>query len=145
MAIYCKLHIKHYLVIWSAEIKEAHLTDIESDQSQEAESSAQKCSVELTSNQMQLVDRLVDMNRCIGLTGNKLLYPLRHEAISLASIGFHRRRTECKTYRVYFFVSIQAHAAGCQPAFFSWRMQREIKTLKTGSHPGHTPGPQEHQ
>ncbi len=34
---------------------------------------------------MLLLDCLVDMNRCIGLTGNKLLYPLRHEATSTAS------------------------------------------------------------
>lgn len=56
--------------------------------SRETESNGQKCSVELASHQMLLVDRLVDMNRCIGLTGNKLLYPVRREAISLASLGF---------------------------------------------------------
>lgn len=56
--------------------------------SRETESNAQKCSVELVSHQMLLVDRLVDMDTCIGLTGNKLLYPVRREAISPASVGF---------------------------------------------------------
>lgn len=42
------------------------------------------------------------MNRRIRLTGNKLLSPLRHEATSPASVGFHHRRTESKMYSVYF-------------------------------------------
>lgn len=40
---------------------------------------------------MLFADRLVDMNRCIGLTRSKLLYPLGHEAISPALLDFYYR------------------------------------------------------
>lgn len=46
---------------------------------------------------MLFLDRLVDMNRCISLTGNKLLYPLRHEATSPAftTEGHRAKYTVC--------------------------------------------------
>lgn len=70
----------------SAAIVGVHLTGI-SNQSKEDELSGQICSAELASNQLLFVD----MNQCISLTGNKLLYPARREAISPAPVGFRRR------------------------------------------------------
>lgn len=58
-----------------------------SNQSREDELSGQICSAELASNQLLFVDRLVGVNRSLGLTGNKLLYPVRREAISPAPEG----------------------------------------------------------
>lgn len=87
---------------------------------------------------MLLLDCLVDMNRCICLTGNKLLYPLRHEATRAASPQKDRKQkhTVCISP-----VSVRIHAACCQPALFSRKKQRQIKTLKTESRPGHRPRP----
>lgn len=48
-------------------------------------------------------DRLDDMNTCISLTGNKLLYLLRHEATSAAaSAGFHHGEIEQNIQRGFF-------------------------------------------
>lgn len=65
---------------------------------------------------MLFLDCLVDMNSCISLTGNKLLCPLRHEAISPASTGFHQRRKENKIY-VFALASCRVLPVGpFQPA-----------------------------
>lgn len=56
---------------------------------------------------MLFLDRLVDMNRRIGLTGNKLLYPLRHEATSPAFTAEGQRAK----YTVCIFCSMQRAAS----------------------------------
>lgn len=78
------------LVIWSAEIMGGRI-----------EHTKLLTRINIRSNAAS--DRLDDVNRCIGLTGNKLLYPLRHEATSAAaSAGFHRGESEQNIQRVFF-------------------------------------------
>lgn len=79
----------------------------------------QKCSVELKSNEMLFVDRVVDMNRCIGLTRSKLLYPLRHEAISLASLGFFYRNSNTYSVDVLYLNDLMCFAIS-KPFFSSF-------------------------
>lgn len=93
----------------SAEIREAYVTELSS---QEAESSGQKCSVESMSNQMLFLAHQVDMNRCIHLTGNKLLYVLKRGSTSPA-FNTQGERTEKHT-RFVFWVSIPLSVSGCR-------------------------------
>lgn len=95
----------------------------------------QMCSVELTSNGTLFVDRLVDMNRCIGLTRSKLLYPLGHEAISPASLGFHYGSSN--TYSVYFLFHDNLCFAASWPFPYSRRLKNAEKKW------GRTPRAQE--
>lgn len=66
--------------------------------------SSQNCSAGLTSNQMFFLDLLVDMNGCLGLTGNKLLKPLRHEATSPACTAYSPQRDEEQNIQSAFSV-----------------------------------------
>ena len=62
------------------------------------------------------------------------LYPLRHEATSPASVRFHRRRTQSKTYSECVSVSVSGltqRSAG-RP-LYSQQMQRQMKTGKAES------------
>lgn len=102
----------------------AHLTGI-SNQSQEDELSGQICLAELASNQLLFVDLFVGVKRCIGLTGNKLLYPVRREAISPAPVGF--RRGGSKIYSEHFPFEAGHHVVRWRPGFFSRRTHGRIQ------------------
>lgn len=100
-----------------------------------AELRVQKCSVELTSNEMLFGDGLVDMNRCIGLTRSKVLYPLRHEPISPAWLGFHCGSSD--TYSVY---PLFRDDLTCFDASWPFLSPAAHKIKNTEKQWGHTPG-----